>query len=357
VTGAKPTKHLFAAGMLVATIEGATSTAVVHFIATDHLTGSNVVMSATGGVEEATDYNPYGDIRLDNKNTAFSEVRKFAGHEYDAADGLSYQGARYYDPALGRFLSEDPIYLAIGTDPATLEKILKDPQALNSYAYVRNNPLKYVDPDGKWFMEVLTGRQSFGAFTVELGDAGNALYSMSPVAATMMDHPVATGAGVGLLAGASYAAPAAIWAGAEQLAPGLTAANAIKAGIGAVLNVGSTALSAQVEGRQLTPGQYERAAFIGALSGVAPGSSVLAQGFVGALSNVGSQLSQGSGKNIDPFSVGISFMSSSAGAAMTQAAGPVQLPQTWAANVASQAAGWVVEVPMQTVNSALRKKK
>ncbi len=90
------------------------------------------------------DYYPYGDIRLDEKAGTFSEQRKFAGHEYDADTGLSYMNARYYNGKIGRFVSQDPVFLAAAFN-------LADPQSLNSYAYARNNPLRYIDPTGEIF--------------------------------------------------------------------------------------------------------------------------------------------------------------------------------------------------------------
>jgi RHS repeat-associated protein len=53
-----------------------------------------------------------------------------AGYTYDAA---SYYRARYYDPSIGRFISEDPIQFRGG---------------INFYAYVRNNPVNLTDPFG-----------------------------------------------------------------------------------------------------------------------------------------------------------------------------------------------------------------
>ncbi len=63
----------------------------------------------------------------------------FTGKERDAETGLDYFGARYYSGAQGRFTSPDPEYQGAK---------LEDPQSWNGYAYGRNNPLKYVDPDG-----------------------------------------------------------------------------------------------------------------------------------------------------------------------------------------------------------------
>lgn len=86
------------------------------------------------------------------------EQRIYAGHEYDSASGLSYMGARYYDPSIGRFLSEDPVHLELGGDMVRslaqygygrkLQDLLSNPQELNSYSYATNNPLINIDPDG-----------------------------------------------------------------------------------------------------------------------------------------------------------------------------------------------------------------
>jgi RHS repeat-associated protein len=60
----------------------------------------------------------------------------------------SYFGARYYQAKLARFTTVDPVY--------TWRDNLVDPQRWNRYAYGRNNPLKYVDPDGKaiWWIAI-----------------------------------------------------------------------------------------------------------------------------------------------------------------------------------------------------------
>ncbi len=91
----------------------------------------------------------------------FSEQRKFAGHELDTETGLSYMNARYYNGKIGRFISQDPAFLAVG-DYSTLksktgqdlQSYLSDPQGFNSYAYARNNPLAYIDETGDFFTDV-----------------------------------------------------------------------------------------------------------------------------------------------------------------------------------------------------------
>jgi RHS repeat-associated protein len=68
----------------------------------------------------------------------------FTGKERDAESGLDYFGARYYGSTLGRFMTPDTGEIAEPLPYADLD----DPQTLNLYGYVRNNPLSLVDPDG-----------------------------------------------------------------------------------------------------------------------------------------------------------------------------------------------------------------
>jgi len=70
---------------------------------------------------------------------ADSTKQKFTQKERDSESGLDYFGARYYASTQGRFTSPDDFLN--DTHP-------KDPQSWNLYAYVRNNPLRYIDPNG-----------------------------------------------------------------------------------------------------------------------------------------------------------------------------------------------------------------
>jgi len=80
-------------------------------------------------------YRAYGETRYTWGTTP--TTFNFTGQRLDSSTNLLYYGARYYDPALGRFLSADTVVPEPG-----------NPQALNRYAYVLNNPLKYIDPTG-----------------------------------------------------------------------------------------------------------------------------------------------------------------------------------------------------------------
>ncbi|MFA4873694.1 MAG: RHS repeat-associated core domain-containing protein, partial [Patescibacteria group bacterium] len=146
------TKHIYAGSQLVATVEGST----LQYLHTDHLTGSNVATNSTGGMVQLLDYYPYGSMRIDWKYGSFDEQRKFTGHEFDRDTNLTYANARYYKQSIGRFLSQDTLFLDLGDELKVLvaydrihSKILRDPQQLNSYSYARNNPLKYVDKGGE----------------------------------------------------------------------------------------------------------------------------------------------------------------------------------------------------------------
>ncbi|MBC7264517.1 MAG: RHS repeat-associated core domain-containing protein [Chloroflexi bacterium] len=94
--------------------------------------GSTAVIS--GAQSGNIRYYPYGTTRSGAVATAY----KFTGQRLDDSTGLYFYGARYYDAALGRFIQADTIVPQPG-----------NPQALNRYSYVLNNPLRYVDPTGR----------------------------------------------------------------------------------------------------------------------------------------------------------------------------------------------------------------
>jgi RHS repeat-associated protein len=80
----------------------------------------------------------------DGTSRAVHSARCFTGKERDAESGNDYMFARYYNSATGRFLSPD---WSVKIDPVPYAK-LGNPQSLNLYSYVLNNPLSNVDPDG-----------------------------------------------------------------------------------------------------------------------------------------------------------------------------------------------------------------
>jgi RHS repeat-associated protein len=77
--------------------------------------------------------------------THFSRSR-YTGKERDTESGNDYFEARYYSSSMGRFMSPDWSAKEEGRDPVPYSD-LDDPQSLNLYSYVRNNPLTRVDAD------------------------------------------------------------------------------------------------------------------------------------------------------------------------------------------------------------------
>ena len=109
-----------------------------------HLDGQGNVLAVTdwsGQVVESHDYDVFGQEVNPQAGTQAPQPKRFAGKERDTETGWDYFGARYYGSKIGRFTTADP-YL----DP---KDALLNPQKWNRYVYGRNNPLRYVDPDGR----------------------------------------------------------------------------------------------------------------------------------------------------------------------------------------------------------------
>lgn len=93
---------------------------------------------------------PYGQAR--GPDAAWVNGKGFVGGDSDPS-GLTHLGAREYDPALGRFISVDPV------------QDLTDPQQWNAYSYCGNNPITQADPTGMRGDDQFYGPQ--GAQTIE----------------------------------------------------------------------------------------------------------------------------------------------------------------------------------------------
>jgi len=128
----------------------------------DHLSGAGVDTNSSGEAVNVFDYYPFGSVRLEEQNGLFENDFKFTGKELDSETGLYYYGARYYDAELGRFVSEDPLQFR----PGELMKTFgTNPQALNFYAYVLNNPMNITDPSGECAWDACA-LETYGAVTV-----------------------------------------------------------------------------------------------------------------------------------------------------------------------------------------------
>ncbi len=109
----------------------------VYFVQADHLAAPRLLTDQNQTVAWFWDSDPFGGGRPeedpDGDQQPLTLNLRFPGQYYDGESGLHYNYFRDYDPSLGRYLESDPIGLVGG---------------LNTYAYVGNNPLNYIDPFG-----------------------------------------------------------------------------------------------------------------------------------------------------------------------------------------------------------------
>jgi RHS repeat-associated protein len=144
-TGSLKKEYVYGGKGLLATVEPGTGT---RYTTADHLGSPRVVTNASGGVVSRHDYMPFGEelgSGVGARTTAMGFVvnagmrQKFTSKERDIETGLDYFEARYFASTQGRFTTVDPL-AGSGRAPT--------PQSWNRYAYVLNNPLTLVDPDG-----------------------------------------------------------------------------------------------------------------------------------------------------------------------------------------------------------------
>ena len=123
--------RLLAAILLLVTTASLAQT--VEYIHTDALGSPVAITNSSGVVIERTVYEPYGAVI----NRPLNNRPGYTGHVEDAVTGLNYMQQRYYDPQLGRFLSNDPVTAtSVGGN-------------FNRYWYANNNPYRFTDPDGR----------------------------------------------------------------------------------------------------------------------------------------------------------------------------------------------------------------
>jgi RHS repeat-associated protein len=126
--GSPSRENIYSGGTQIAKLAGGTTT----YYHQDHLS-NRLVTSSTGTVVEQMGHLPYGENWYDTGSAKW----RFTSYERDAESGNDYALARYDASRLGRFTSPDP-----------LSGTITNPQSLNHYAYVGNDPINAVDPSG-----------------------------------------------------------------------------------------------------------------------------------------------------------------------------------------------------------------
>jgi RHS repeat-associated protein len=182
------TEYIYAGSRLLMTVSGGVTT----YHHPDHL--SNRAESNSSGVQTRTaGYFPFGDAWYE---TTPVDKWKFTTYERDSASGetgLDYAMARFGSSSLGRFMSVDPL---AGT--------IKNPQSLNRYAYVSNDPVNLADPSGRaggnWRCKLLDDGNceggNYSAGSNATGGAGTWLDPFGPWVDPTHWDPLAEGEGM-----------------------------------------------------------------------------------------------------------------------------------------------------------------
>jgi len=112
-----------------------------YYYLKDHQGNNRVVVNGSGAVAETNHYYPFGGTFASGTVQPY----KYNGKELDTKAGLNWYdyGARHYDAALGRFLTVDPL----------AEKYY----GASPFAYCNNNPIRFIDPDGKDGWDIVVG--------------------------------------------------------------------------------------------------------------------------------------------------------------------------------------------------------
>lgn len=120
----------------------------------NHLGSTALLTNDAGDLITEIHYKPYGEIIRDPaaSNGPDTIRYKYTGQEEDVETSLMYYNARYYDPGIGRFITQDNI---VDEGAGT--------QGFNRYMYVGGNPINYRDPSGNFIEWLIIGALVIGA--------------------------------------------------------------------------------------------------------------------------------------------------------------------------------------------------
>ena len=124
-------KYYYAGATRVAESSGG----VLYYLLTDHLGSTALTLDSSGVRVTELRYYPFGAARYNAGNQV--TTYRFTGQRWDSGTALYFYQSRWYDPLIGRFLAAD-----------TIVPQPQNPQNLNRYSYVGNQPLGFIDPSG-----------------------------------------------------------------------------------------------------------------------------------------------------------------------------------------------------------------
>jgi RHS repeat-associated protein len=176
VTATQYLKHMLVPGIgsiATATTNLSTNRTTLNYHLLDYQQSHLGTMNNSGTITQSIDYYPFGQERS-NVKSGYNDSYTFTGEFSDTETGLLYYGARYYSPALARFVSQDP-----------WQGNFSNPQTLNKYSYGLNNPLRYTDPTGAITWDTLAyGTWQFAHSFVTLAEAGVEAFAAGMAAGT-----------------------------------------------------------------------------------------------------------------------------------------------------------------------------
>ena len=105
------------------------------FYHSDHLGSTSYITDDHANITQYDAYLPYGELLVDEHSSSEDLPYKFNGKQFDEETGLYYYGARYMNPMASIWYGVDPL----------AEKYPN----VNGYCYTMDNPIKYLDPNGK----------------------------------------------------------------------------------------------------------------------------------------------------------------------------------------------------------------
>ena len=161
-----------------------------------HTEADGSVFAATdedGNLEWKIDHTPFGN-EIRNTATGRNNDLSYTGKPFDEEIGLSYYGARWYDPVTGRFT---------GIDPAPIDP--NDFRRFNRYAYGFNSPYRYNDPDGRVPVDYAVDGISVGISAALFANDPSLANGLGLAADTVLAVIPYVPAGVGLIRGGDKA--------------------------------------------------------------------------------------------------------------------------------------------------------